>query len=211
MANPRRNETGIDRWACHPVWGYVLFALVMFCAFQLTFSLADGWHWLPVYTQSDGNRWHWEMNTPVGFVRTVFDVWLPVLLEPRFPHGETGLLHSLIFDGVITGVGSVVMFVPVIFFMFLILSFLEQSGYIARVAMIMDRLMRRFGLQGQSVMPMILAGGICGGCAVPAIMATRSMKVRRERILTILILPMMNCGAKMPVYLILPTVMPLGR
>jgi len=141
------------------------------------------------------------MGTPVGFVRSIFDVWLPALLEPWFIRGS--MMHSLVFDGTIAGVGSIVMFVPVIFFMFLFLSLLEQSGYIARVARIMDRLMRLFGLQGQSVMPMIMAGGICGGCAVPAIMATRGMTDRRERILTILILPMMNCGAKMPVYLLL--------
>ena len=198
-----RKSDAIDRLTCHLVVGYVLFALVMFCAFQLTFSLADGWHWVPIYTQNSDGAWLWEMSTPVHFVRTLFDVWFPVLLEPRLPWGENSPIHSLIFDGIIAGVGSVVMFVPVIFFMFLVLSFLEQSGYIARVALIMDRLMRKFGLQGQSVMPMILAGGICGGCAVPAIMATRCMKHQRERILTILILPMMNCGAKMPVYLLL--------
>ena len=193
----------IDRLVCHPVLGYVIFILVMFCAFQITFSLADGLHWVPIYTHHGDSAWHWEMSTPVNLVRTLFDVWLSSLLEPRLPWGENSPAHSLIFDGIITGVGSVVMFVPVIFFMFLVLSFLEQSGYIARVAMIMDRLMHLFGLQGQSVMPMILAGGICGGCAVPAIMATQCMKHQRERILTILILPMMNCGAKMPVYLLL--------
>jgi len=197
----------IDRLVCHPILGYLLLILVMFCAFQWTFSLADGWHWLPTYTQSETNRgtnhWHWEMGTPVSFVRTVFDVWLPALLEPRIPWDRNSPAGSLIFDGIISGVGGVIAYVPVIFFMFLILSFLEQTGYIARVTMIMDRLMRLFGLQGQSIMPMILAGGINGGCAVPAIMSTRNMKDQRERILTILILPMMNCGAKMPVYLLL--------
>ena len=188
-----------DRLACHPILGYVLLVLLMFGAFQLTFSLADGWHWFPNYT----GTWHWEMSTPVRFVRTVFDVWLPAMLEPCLPWGENSPARSLIFDGVLSGVGNVIAFVPVIFFMFLILTFLEQTGYVARVAMIMDRLMRMFGLQGQSVMPMILAGGVCGGCAVPAIMTTRNMKDQRERILTILILPMMNCGAKMPVYLLL--------
>ena len=192
-----------DRLACHPVWGYALLVLVMFCAFQLTFSLADGWNWFPTYTQNESGQWHWEMDTPVGFIGTVFDVWLPALLEPLFPWGENSPTRSLVFDGVISGVGGVVAFVPVIFFMFLVLSFLEQTGYIARVAMIMDRLMRLFGLQGQSIMPMILAGGINGGCAVPAVMATRNMKDQRERILTILVLPTMNCGAKMPVYLLL--------
>ena len=199
---PRKLDV-IDRCVCHPILGYVLFAVIMFCAFQLTFSLADGWYWVPSYTQNESGLWYWELSTPVNFVRTLFDVWLPAMLEPRLPWSENSAVHSLIYDGIISGVGSVVMFVPVIFIMFLVLSFLDQTGYIARVALIMDRLMRLFGLQGQSVMPMILAGGICGGCAVPAIMATRSMTDRRERILTILILPMMNCGAKMPVYLLL--------
>ncbi len=198
-----RKSDLIDRWACHPVLGYVMLVLVMFLAFQLTFSLADGWNWFPTYAQSETGRWRWEMGTPMGFVETVFDSWLPALLGPLLPGGENNPARSLIFDGVIRGVGGVIVFVPVIFFMFLILTFLEQTGYIARVAMIMDRLMRLFGLQGQSVMPMILAGGINGGCAVPAIMTTRNMKDHRERILTILILPMMNCGAKMPVYLLL--------
>ena len=193
----------IDRWLCHPILGFVFLILIMFFAFQLTFQLADGWNWCPIYTQTDGDSWGWEMGSPVAFVENVFDVWAPALLEPILHLSEGSPARSLIFDGIISGVGGVVVFVPVIFFMFLILSFLEQTGYIARVAMIMDRLMRVFGLQGQSIMPMILAGGINGGCAVPAIMTTRNMKDQRERILTILILPMMNCGAKIQVYLLL--------
>ena len=193
----------IDRWACHPIMGYVLLVLIMFFAFQLTFQLSDGWAWFPIYTQVEGEQWGWEMGSPMGFVETVFDVWAPAVLEPLLKFDENSSARSLIFDGIITGVGGVIVFVPVIFFMFLILSFLEQTGYIARVAMILDRMMRVFGLQGQSIMPMILAGGITGGCAVPAIMTTRNMKDQRERILTILVLPIMNCGAKIPVYILL--------
>jgi len=200
---PYHKSDRIDRLTCHPVLGYVLLVLVMFCAFQLTFSLADGWQWVPTSTHRETGQWYWEMNTPVHFVKTVFNEWLPVLLEPLCPQNENSIIRSLVFDGVLSGVGGVIAYVPVIFFMFLILSFLEQTGYIARVAMMMDRLMRLFGLQGQSAMPMILAGGINGGCAVPAIMSTRNMKDQRERILTILVLPIMNCGGKMPVYLLL--------
>ena len=204
--DPRRRyhkSDVVDRWLCHPILGYVFLVLIMFFAFQLTFQLADGWAWCPIYTQTEGDSWGWEMGSPVACVETVFDVWAPALLEPILQLPEDSPARSLIFDGIISGVGGVIVFVPVIFFMFLILSFLEQTGYIARVAMVMDRLMRVFGLQGQSIMPMILAGGINGGCAVPAIMTTRNMKDQRERILTILILPMMNCGAKMQVYLLL--------
>ena len=194
----------IDRLMCHPILGYVLLVFIMFCAFQLTFSLADGLRWVPTY--SPGIKppdWRWEMHTPVSFVKSVFDNWLPMLLESVLPSSQNSAIRSLVIDGIISGVGGVIAYVPVIFFMFLILSFLDQTGYIARIAMMMDRLMRMFGLQGQSVMPMILAGGINGGCAVPAVMATRSMKDQRERILTILVLPIMNCGGKMPVYLLL--------
>ncbi|MDR1493607.1 MAG: ferrous iron transport protein B [Planctomycetaceae bacterium] len=195
-----------DRIVCHPIFGYVFLVVIMFFSFQLTFQLADGWNWFPVYTQTEDNlKWGWEMGTPMGFCETVFSVWIPTMLEPALRLEEGTPVHSLVYDGIIGGVGGVIVFVPVIFFMFLVLSFLEQTGYIARVAMIMDRLMRVFGLQGQSIMPMILAGGISGGCAVPAIMTTRNMKDQRERILTILILPLMNCGAKMPVYLLLIT------
>ena len=192
----------IDRLTCHPILGYVLIVLTMFCAFQLTFSLADGWHWFPTYTPHI-KGWRWEMHTPVGFIRIVFDQWLPMLLEQFVSWDTNSVIRSLVLDGIISGVGGVIAYLPVIFFMFLILSFLEQTGYIARVAMLMDQLMRLFGLQGQSIMPMILAGGIHGGCAVPAITTTRNMKDQRERILTILVLPMMNCGGKIPVYLLL--------
>ena len=203
-----RKSDMIDRWACHPILGYLLLVLIMFFAFQLTFQLADGWNWFPIYTQvetetAEATKWGWQMGTPMGFVETVFDVWTPALLDPILKLDEDSSARSLIYDGIIAGVGGVIVFVPVIFFMFLILSSLEQTGYIARVALIMDRLMRFFGLQGQSIMPMILAGGISGGCAVPAIMTTRNMKDRRERILTILILPFMNCWAKIAVYAVL--------
>ncbi|MDR1384076.1 MAG: ferrous iron transport protein B [Planctomycetaceae bacterium] len=205
--NRRHHKSDVfDKVVCHSVFGYIFLAVIMFFSFQLTFFLADGWNWFPVYTQTEtenGLSWGWEMGTPMGFCETVFSVWIPTVLEPLLHLEEGTPIHSLVYDGIIGGVGGVVVFVPVIFFMFLVLSFLEQTGYIARVAMIMDRLMRFFGLQGQSIMPMILAGGISGGCAVPAIMATRNMKDQRERILTILILPLMNCGAKMPVYLLL--------
>ncbi|MCL2347615.1 MAG: ferrous iron transport protein B [Planctomycetaceae bacterium] len=206
-----RTSDVIDRVLCHPVFGFMLLIVIMYCAFQLTFSLAGGWNWLPVYTTVSVQKtvsetvpaWGWKMTTPTGFVENIFNIQLPAVLEPVLPFDEKSPVRSLLFDGIVAGIGGVIAFVPVIFFMFLILSFLEHTGYIARVAMMTDRVMRLFGLQGQSVMPLILGGGIAGGCAVPAIMATRNMKDRRERILTILVIPFMNCGAKMPVYALL--------
>jgi ferrous iron transport protein B len=113
-----------------------------------------------------------------------------------------GLLKSLITSGVIDGVGGVLGFVPLIIIMFLFISVLEDSGYMARVAYMMDRIFRIFGLHGASIMPFIVSGGIAGGCAVPAIMATRTLRSPRERLATILTAPFMTCGAKLPVFLL---------
>ncbi len=114
------------------------------------------------------------------------------------------MLYSLLDAGIIGGVGGVMNFVPLIFFMFLFVSALEDSGYIARVAFILDRPLRMFGLQGKSILAFIVAGGLgAGGCAVPGIMATRTMREGKDRLITMLVTPFMNCGAKMPVYAML--------
>jgi ferrous iron transport protein B len=195
---PRRNSDTLDQILCHPFWGLLSVAAVMFITFQLAFNLADGWAWFP-WIGGDGS---FEWNTPLGAVESIFSVWIPALFDVCFPLHE-GDLHSLIYDGIIAGVGGVLTFVPTIFFIFLFISILEQSGYIARVVVVLDRLMRFFGLHGQSILPMILGGGIVGGCALPAVMATRSMREQRERLLTIMVVPLMNCGAKVPVYALL--------
>ncbi len=114
-----------------------------------------------------------------------------------------GLLQSLIVDGVIGGVGGVLSFVPLIMIMFMFIAFLEGSGYMARMAYMLDRVMRVFGLHGSSVMPFIIAGGIAGGCAIPGVVATRTMRSEKEKMATMLTLPLMNCGAKVPVFLML--------
>jgi len=103
----------------------------------------------------------------------------------------------------IDGVGGVLGFVPLIVFMFLGISFLEDSGYLARMSFMLDRLFRMFGLHGGSVMAFIVSGGIAGGCAVPGVMATRTLKSPKERLATLLTVPFMNCGAKLPVYALL--------
>jgi ferrous iron transport protein B len=113
------------------------------------------------------------------------------------------LLKSLIVSGMIAGVGGVLGFVPLIMFMFFGIALLEDSGYLARVAFMMDRVFRIFGLHGSSVMAFIVSGGIAGGCAVPGVMASRTLKSPRERLATLLTVPFMNCGAKLPVFALL--------
>ncbi len=116
---------------------------------------------------------------------------------------DDGLLKSLIISGIIDGVGGVISFVPLIMLMFLGISLIEDSGYLARVAFMADRIFRMFGLHGSSALAFILSGGIAGGCAVPGVMASRALKSRRERLATILTVPFMSCGAKLPVFSLL--------
>ena len=116
------------------------------------------------------------------------------------PEGE---LQSLVVDGIIGGVGGVLSFAPLIVIMFALIAFLEDSGYMARIAYMMDRIFRAFGLHGASVMPYIIAGGIAGGCAIPGAMATRTLRSPKEKLATLLTLPYMSCGAKLPVFLLL--------
>jgi ferrous iron transport protein B len=138
-------------------------------------------------------------EVPVGWMESLFG-WLGGLVVT---HMSEGLLKSLIISGVIDGVGGVLGFVPLIMFMFFGIAFLEDSGYLARVAFMLDRVFRTFGLHGSSVMAFIVSGGIAGGCAVPGVMATRTLKSRRERLATLLTVPFMNCGAKLPVFALL--------
>ncbi|RRD69356.1 MULTISPECIES: ferrous iron transport protein B [unclassified Desulfovibrio] len=118
---------------------------------------------------------------------------------------EDGPVKSLLVDGIINGVGGVLSFVPLIVIMFSLLSFLEDCGYMARMAYMMDRVFRTFGLHGASVMPYCVAGGIAGGCAIPGAMATRTLRSPKEKLATLLTLPYMTCGAKWPVFLLLAT------
>ena len=136
---------------------------------------------------------------PVGWFESFFG-WLGEFAEI---HLAEGLLKSLVISGVIDGVGGVLGFVPLIMFMFFGISLLEDSGYLARVAYMLDRIFRFFGLHGSSVMAFIVSGGIAGGCAVPGVMATRTLKSPRERLATLLTVPFMNCGAKLPVFALL--------
>jgi ferrous iron transport protein B len=138
-------------------------------------------------------------ETPVAWLEGFFG-WLGWLAATNFPDGLT---KSLIIAGLIDGVGGVLGFVPLIMFMFFGISVLEDSGYLARMAFMLDRIFRIFGLHGSSVMAFIVSGGIAGGCAVPGVMATRTLKSPRERLATLLTVPFMNCGAKLPVFALL--------
>jgi ferrous iron transport protein B len=136
---------------------------------------------------------------PAGWLEGLFG-WIGATAEAYLPDG---LVKSLIISGVIDGVGGVLGFVPLIMFMFFGIALLEDSGYLARVAFMLDRVFQVFGLHGSSVMAFIVSGGIAGGCAVPGIMATRTLKSSRERLATLLTVPFMNCGAKLPVFALL--------
>ncbi|MBI4963817.1 MAG: ferrous iron transport protein B [Desulfomonile tiedjei] len=136
------------------------------------------------------------------FVRCldIFFKWLGGITGGALPEGP---FKSLVVSGVIDGVGGVVKFTPLIAFMFFAIAILEDTGYMARIAFMLDRVLRGFGLHGASMLALMVAGGIAGGCAVPGIMATRTMKEPKERLVTILVSPLMNCGAKLPVYALL--------
>ena len=136
---------------------------------------------------------------PVGWCETFFEK-LAQGISGLLP---AGLLRSLIVSGVIDGVGGVLGFVPLILFMFFGIAVLEDSGYLARVAFMLDRVFQIFGLHGSSVMAYIVSGGIAGGCAVPGVLATRTLRSPKERIATLLTAPFMNCGAKLPVFALL--------
>lgn len=161
----------IDRVLTHKVWGFVIFAAVMLVVFQSVFA----WSAYPM---------------------DLIDLWFARLAEWLNNQMEPGAFTSLLTDGVLPGLSGVLMFVPQIALLFGFIAILEDSGYMARVSFIMDRLMRRFGLNGRSVIPLI--SGMA--CAVPAIMSTRTINNTRERLVTIFVTPLMSCSARIPVY-----------
>jgi ferrous iron transport protein B len=182
----------IDKFVCNRFLGPVILCGIVYSLFMLVFQISSEIRWLPLF---NGN---W--TSPTGLLELFFSVL------NKFTGNIIHLswLNSLICDGIISGVGGVMSFVPLIFFMFLGISALEDSGYIARVAFIMDRLLKTFGLQGKSILAMLISGGLgAGGCAVPGVMAARTMRDEKDRLITILVAPFMNCGAKMPVYAML--------
>ncbi len=175
----------IDSVVTNRVLGIPLFLGLMFLVFHLTFTVGD-----PL----------------MGLLETGFG-WLGDTVGAFWPEGSESLLRSLLVDGVIGGVGGVVVFLPNILLLFLAISILEDSGYMARAAFIMDRLMHRIGLHGKSFIPMLIGFG----CTVPAIMATRTLENRRDRLTTMMVAPLMSCGARLPIYaLIIPAFFPVN-
>ncbi|MCD6487203.1 MAG: ferrous iron transport protein B [Syntrophobacterales bacterium] len=168
----------IDKVVTNRFLGPIIMIAVLIALYQFTFTYSE---------------------VPVGWFESFFG-WLGDTASAHLPDG---LLKSLVVSGVIDGVGGVLGFVPLIMFMFLGIALLEDSGYLARVAFMLDRVFRTFGLHGSSVMAYIVSGGIAGGCAVPGVMATRTLKSPRERLATLLTVPFMSCGAKLPVFVLL--------
>ncbi len=164
----------LDRVLTHKVWGTLIFIAIMALMFQSIFTFAQ----VPMDLLKDG----------VG--------WLGGLVGHLLPPGD---LHSLLVDGVIAGVGAVVVFLPQILLLFLFIGFLEDTGYMARAAFLMDRLMSKVGLHGKSFIPMLSSFA----CAIPGIMATRTIETPKDRLVTILVAPLMSCSARLPVYTLL--------
>jgi ferrous iron transport protein B len=173
----------IDAIVTHRLLSLPLFLGLMYLVFQLTFTFG---------------------TPPMDWIDAGFG-WLGDTISGFWPSGSESVLKSLIVDGVIGGVGGVLVFLPNILLLFLAIAILEDTGYMARAAFIMDRLMHRIDLHGKSFIPFIIGFG----CSVPAIMATRTLENKRDRLLTMLVVPLVSCGARLPIYaLIIPAFFP---
>jgi ferrous iron transport protein B len=164
----------LDRILTHRIWGYCFFFAILFFIFQSIFE--------------------WS-KAPMEFIDATF-ADLSVLASELLP---SGVLTNLISQGIIPGIGGILIFIPQIAFLFLFISVLEESGYMSRVVFLMDKLMRKFGLSGKSVIPLISGTA----CAIPAIMASRNIENWKERLITILVTPFTTCSARLPVYAII--------
>ncbi|MFT5750548.1 MAG: ferrous iron transport protein B [Flavobacteriales bacterium] len=173
-ANAKDLRSRLDRVLTHKIWGYVIFTAILLLIFQVIFEWAQ--YPMDLIDTGFANLSEWTKNT----------------LPP-------GALTNLLAEGIIAGLGGIVIFIPQIAFLFLFISILEESGYMSRVVFLMDRVMRRFGLSGKSVVPLISGTA----CAIPAIMATRNIESWKERLITILVTPFTTCSARLPVYLII--------
>ncbi len=173
----------IDEVLTNRILGLPIFFIMMYIVFQLTFAFGE---------------------IPMGWIENGF-AFLGDSISYLWPNGSDSLLLSLLVDGIIGGVGGVIVFVPNIFLLFMAIAILEDTGYMARAAFNMDRLMHKIGLHGKSFIPMLVGFG----CSVPAIMATRTLENRRDRLITMMIVPLMSCGARLPIYtLIIPAFFP---
>ena len=168
----------MDKVLTHRFLGPLIMLAAVYLIYKITFSVGE---------------------IPMGWLEALFG-WIGDTAYTVLPDGH---LRSLVVSGIIDGVGGVLGFVPLIMFMFLMISALEDSGYIARMAYMLDRIFKIFGLHGTSVLPFIVSGGIAGGCAVPGVMATRTLRSPKEKLATLFVAPFMTCGAKVPVFLML--------
>ncbi len=164
----------LDTLLIHKFWGYVIFFLILLIIFQAIFD--------------------WS-SVPMNFIDSSF-AHISEWIKTKMP---AGILTDLISQGVIPGLGGIVIFIPQIAFLFLFISILEETGYMSRVVFLMDRGLRKFGLSGKSVVPLISGTA----CAIPAVMATRNIENWKERLITILVVPFTTCSARLPVYMIL--------
>jgi ferrous iron transport protein B len=173
-ANAKDLRSRLDRVLTHKIWGYVIFFAILLLIFQAIFD--------------------WS-SYPMDFIDSTF-ASLSEWAKTSLPVGD---FTNLIAEGIIPGLGGIVIFIPQIAFLFLFISILEETGYMSRVVFLMDRIMRRFGLSGKSVVPLVAGTA----CAIPAIMATRNIENWKERLITILVTPFTTCSARLPVYLII--------
>ncbi len=182
ITQERRREISdkIDAVLTNKFLGFPIFLAIMYATFWFTFTVAE---------------------PPMEWIESFFG-WLGEFVGGILPEG---FFNSLIVDGIIGGVGGVIVFLPNILLLFFAIAILEDSGYMSRASFVMDGIMRKFGLQGRSFVPLVLGFG----CTVPAVMATRTIESERDRTVTIMVLPLMSCGARLPIYaLLIPAFFP---
>jgi ferrous iron transport protein B len=170
----KRISYGIDRVLTHKLWGYIIFFLILFLIFQSIFAWAQ---------------------IPMDFIDSTF-AQLSNKLDEVFPPGP---FFELVSHGIVPGIGGILIFIPQIAILFAFISILEETGYMSRVVFLMDKIMRKFGLSGKSVVPLMSGWA----CAIPAIMATRTIENWKDRLITIFVTPLMSCSARLPVFTIL--------
>ncbi len=178
--NRKQISQKIDAVVTHPVWGYLLFLVILFIIFQSVFRLAE---------------------YPMNVIENGFSL-VGNYISQIMPKG---ILQSLVVNGVLAGMSGVITFIPQIIILFFFLAVLEDSGYMARVSFILDKIMRKFGMNGRSVLPLISGAA----CAIPAIMSTRTIENKRDRLITIMVTPFISCSARLPVYILLISIIPV--
>ena len=176
-ANARIVSDRIDSVLVHPVLGLPIFFAIMYVVFWFAFKVGEA---------------------PMGWIEAGFG-WLGTWIGSLWAAGSSSPLRSLLVDGIIAGVGGVLVFLPNIVLLFCGLALLEDTGYMSRAAFLMDRFLHKFGLHGQSFIPLMTGFG----CSIPGIMATRTLRNENDRLATILVLPLMSCGARLPIWMLL--------